>query len=381
MLLVGLIAEYNPFHFGHQYHMDQARAMTGADGIVVVMSGNFVQRGLPAMVDKYSRTRMALAAGADVVFELPVRQATSSAESFARGAVEILHSLGCITDLVYGCECEETEKLKEIASLLVREPQPYQQALQEGLRKGLRFPKAREHAVESLLPGSSSLLHLPNNILGIEYEKALLRLSSPITSHGLPRYGLGYHASATSIRQALETQDSSSLETLLPEFSRKEILYPLVPNDLTSLLHYRLRTLSCEERNTFADVTPELSSRMEAYRRTTLPFLSLAETLTTKNITQTSVQRALLHLILGIKKEEVSLPFVRLLGFRPSTPVLKELKKNASLPLLSRLSADCTNAWRQDHIACDIYHQLIWEKHGISFPDEYHSSPIHDNLF
>ena len=174
MKVTGLITEYNPFHSGHQYHMDEARRLTGADAILVVMSGDFVQRGLPAITDKYSRTRMALTAGADAVIELPLAAATGSAEYFASGAVQTLNACGCVTDLVYGCECDPPELLTQIARLLSEEPDSFRATLLENLRSGLSYPAARSLAIQKILPDFGRILDLPNNILGIEYQKALI---------------------------------------------------------------------------------------------------------------------------------------------------------------------------------------------------------------
>ena len=164
--VTGLITEYNPFHSGHQYHMDEARRLTGADAILVVMSGDFVQRGLPAITDKYSRTRMALTAGADAVIELPLAAATGSAEYFASGAVQTLNACGCVTDLVYGCECDPPELLTPIARLLSEEPDSFRATLLENLRSGLSYPAARSLAIQKILPDFGRILDLPNNILG-----------------------------------------------------------------------------------------------------------------------------------------------------------------------------------------------------------------------
>ena len=244
MKVTGLITEYNPFHSGHQYHMDEARRLTGADAILVVMSGDFVQRGLPAITDKYSRTRMALTAGADAVIELPLAAATGSAEYFASGAVQTLNACGCVTDLVYGCECDPPELLTPIARLLSEEPDSFRAALLENLRSGLSDPAARSLAIQKILPDFGRILDLPNNILGIEYQKALIQTGSPIRPHGLVRRGIGYHQSASSIREAAAAGSLDRMTSYLPGFVRKELTTPLLADDLMLLLLYRLRILS-----------------------------------------------------------------------------------------------------------------------------------------
>ena len=376
MNITGLITEYNPFHQGHQYHLDTAKSMTGADAIVVIMSGNFVQRGLPAMVDKYRRTRMALLAGADVVLELPVFYATGSAERFAHGAVSILDQLHCITDLVYGCECPNPALLQKIAALTVEEPPEYKTILHMALQNGSSFPAARNLAVQTLLADAQDVLKQPNNILAVEYRKALLRLSSPIVPHELARKGEGYHQSASVIRKAVAAGDEEVLRSQLPDFALGLLDYSMDADDFTALLFYRLRTLTVEEMLTHADVTPELAARILRYRSQYQSFSQFVDLIKTRQVTRTHIQRALLHLLLHVQKEESPLPFVRLLGFRQETEVLHEIKKRSSLPLLAKVADDRDDRLAADHLAADIFSQMVWSKYRIALPDEFHAGPI-----
>jgi len=376
MNITGLITEYNPFHQGHQYHLDTAKSMTGADAIVVIMSGNFVQRGLPAMVDKYRRTRMALLAGADVVLELPVFYATGSAERFAQGAVSILDQLNCITNLVYGCECPNPALLQKIAALTVEEPPEYKTILHMALQNGSSFPAARNLAVQTLLADAQDVLKQPNNILAVEYRKALLRLSSPIVPHELARKGEGYHQSASVIRKAVAAGDEEVLRAQLPDFALGLLDYSMDADDFTALLFYRLRTLTVEEMLTHADVTPELAARILRYRSQYQSFSQFADLIKTRQVTRTHIQRALLHLLLHVQKEESPLPFVRLLGFRQETEVLHEIKKRSSLPLLAKVADDRDDRLAADHLAADIFSQMVWSKYRIALPDEFHAGPI-----
>lgn len=350
--------------------------MTGAEAVVVVMSGNFVQRGLPAVVNKYARTRMALAAGADCVVELPVRAATGSAERFADGAVQLLDALGCVTDLVYGCECEEPAHLSAVAALLAEEPEEYRALLREGLRQGLRYPLARSQAVERLLPDTAGLLNSPNNILAVEYQKAILRRHSPIQPHGLVRQGLGYHQSATAIREACAARRISQLADYLPEFTRQKLKNPLFADDFSQMLQYRLRTLPEAEMSSHLDVSPELAARICRENRPNYTFQQLVTALNSKNQTQTYIQRALLHLLLGIKKEETPLLAARLLGFRRESPLLKELKTSSQLPLIPKLADAPAAAFAEEILAADLYNLAYYYRYGISLPDEYHAGPV-----
>lgn len=209
MKVVGIIAEYNPFHRGHEYQIRYVRETLGADYVIVAMSGDFVQRGAPALMEKYLRAEMALLGGADLVLELPIQVSTASAEGFAAGGVSLLDGLGCVDELCFGSECGDTEILMETARILVAEPPVYRDFLQKNLRDGMSFPLARSRALTSYVAKSAisdvssgdghfifpeqmdSILSSPNNILGIEYCKALLRQNSSIRPHALLRKGSG----------------------------------------------------------------------------------------------------------------------------------------------------------------------------------------------
>ena len=179
MKITGLITEYNPFHNGHQYHIEKAKKLTKADKVVVVMSGNFVQRGAPALLPKHLRAKMALKSGADLVIELPVFYACASAEYFAYGAVSLLHALRCVDSICFGSECGDLTLLQKAADIMAEEPDAYKHSLQSYLRDGYRFPLARQKAFQDFTKeeGIASILEQPNNILGIEYLKALSRLN------------------------------------------------------------------------------------------------------------------------------------------------------------------------------------------------------------
>ena len=213
MKIAAVIAEYNPFHNGHAYQLHEIRRQTGADFILVMMSGDFVQRGAPACIDKYARCRMALNAGADMVCELPIYGALGSAEIFAESAVSLLNHLGCIDYLCFGAETIAPSLFDAIIPILSDEPEEYKSLLQTGLKNGMNFPAARSQALCSLLGDARccGILNQPNNILAIEYMKALYKSKSRIRPFPIKRSGAGYHStditagfsSATAIRRQL----------------------------------------------------------------------------------------------------------------------------------------------------------------------------------
>ena len=229
MKITGIIAEYNPFHNGHLYQIKKARELTGADYIIVVMSGNLTQRGTPALIDKYSRAQMALSGGADLVIELPACYATASAEYFAMGAISILNQLGCVDSICFGSENGNIAMLTKIANALVSESEDFVQALKNNLKNGDTYPVARNAALAETISGITSydtILGFPNNILGIEYIKALIRQNSSIKPYTNLRIGADYHSSFHTVvifvfpfrNQSLTAEYQRALVLLQPRY-------------------------------------------------------------------------------------------------------------------------------------------------------------------
>ncbi|RGY02274.1 nucleotidyltransferase [Blautia sp. OF03-15BH] len=379
MKVTGIIAEYNPFHQGHAYHLSRARELTGADRILVVMGGNFMQRGEPAIIDKYTRTEMALRNGADLVLELPAASATGSAEYFAEGAVELLDASGVVNELCFGSELGELEPLEKAAELLLEEPEDYQELLRAELKKGKTFPEARETALSAFLP-EQSLLASPNNILAIEYIKALKRRKSSIRPLTIQRLG-SYHgedgqpagaphtvsgnlpesfASASTIRCQLHTLEKqivtsceqpafgslmTALAKELPPSSfglLKDVLLAdrlVQAEDFSLPLHYRLmQAKEPLEFSVYLDVSEELSRRIYSLRQEFTGLNAFLDLVRTRQYTRSRVSRALLHILLDIRQEEVLPPtHLRVLGFRrEASDLLSEIKKKSRLPLITK---------------------------------------------
>ena len=284
--ITGIIAEYNPFHSGHAFHLQESRLRTGASYTVVVMSGDFVQRGAPAVYDKYLRTRMALLSGADLVLELPPPFAVSSAEDFASCAVSLLDQLGVVSHICFGSECGDIKRLTDLADLLLEEPAPLSASIKKHLSAGYSYPKALETALTACLPAqtqrdfAASLLSTPNNTLGIEYIKALHRRQSTIIPITLPRIGAGYNdqelapafSSASAIRKTIlkQTDHRQNLDMLLSGQIPQACLEvmksatPLYPDDFSVLLSYRLLELQRQNISPeiFAGVSPGFCARI-----------------------------------------------------------------------------------------------------------------------
>ena len=389
MKIVGLIAEYNPFHNGHQYHIEKAKELTGADAVIVVMSGNFVQRGTPAIMPKHLRTQMALKAGASLVLELPVCYATGTAEQFAYGAVSILNSLGCVDAICFGSECGNINVLNELAEILCNEPEEYQVALQTHLRNGLSFPLARHKAIEELCPSQNyaDILEQPNNILGIEYVKALYRLNSKMKPYTVQRISSQYHdvdlqenfSSATALRQTIANGNFADLYGQIPSNSMAilednyQTRYPIFANDFSLLLKYRLLNETKSSLTKYADVSEELANRISNQLNYFVSFEQFCELLKTKEVTYSRISRALFHILLGVKKTDYTdIQYARVLGFRKDdSDVLTEIKNKANIPLVTKITQQRNSLLDIDIYASNLYESVITNKFKISFINEY----------
>ncbi len=354
MTITGIIAEYNPFHRGHAYHLARARRLTGTDYLIVVMSGNYVQRGVPAMFDKFTRARAALSAGADLVLELPLCCSTGSAEYFSRGAVDLLAQTGIVTDLCFGSECGDLSPLEEAACLLLEEPEEYRGILQDSLRRGRSYPEARAAALGAYLTHlPNSVLASPNNLLGIEYLKALNTCGAAIRPHTIPREGGGYHdlsmakeqfASAGAIRRELILKEGRFTDPVLRQLPNPELYSayygkpPITEDAFSLLLLQKLRSIQGEPLSAFFDVPEELSNRIWNRLDEFTSFGGFAELLKTRNLTRTAVNRALLHILLDIRGYQPA-THLKVLGLRrDATQLLTLLSMHGTLPLLTGLS-------------------------------------------
>lgn len=422
MKIVGLITEYNPFHNGHLHHIKEARRVTGADAVIVVMSGDYVQRGVPAIMPKRLRAEMALSCGASAVFELPVCYATGSAEYFALGAVSLLDSLGVVDSICFGSECNDLDALSHVADILSREPEDYRSLLKTKLKKGVSFPSARHDALleYTRVPSYAALLDDPNNILGIEYLKALKHLNSRMTPFTVKRQGSHYHdqslssdsfSSASAIRSLLaysgstlrtersggtfentafssilgdlEEQVPSCCLELLKDYHR--VQYPVYQNDFSIILKYKLLNKHPASLLRYQDVSEELANRICAQLNNFFNYKQFAELLKTREVTQTRINRALLHIMLGLKKADMTEYmdngyhfYARLLGYRKDRAKLISLiAKESPLPLLARLSESeelssiGQKMLRNDILASNLYMSVVTDKFRTAFQNEY----------
>lgn len=376
---LGIIAEYNPFHNGHMSHILQSKDLCGADCTVCVMSGSFTQRGTPAIVDKWSRSQMALSNGIDIVIELPTIYSIASAEHFAFGGVKILDSLGIVDFLSFGSECGKLEILEEIANVLHEEPKEYVTLLKHELSKGISFPKARENALLIYLNDIrryANILSNPNNILGIEYLKALKKLKSSITPLTVERVNslhnskmaFGNYASSSAVRDMISKE--KNIKPYIP-YETYEVLedclnYGRFVLDLSAFekeIIYTLRKMPVEEIANLPDVSEGLENKIKNAANECNTIKELINIIKSKRYTETRIQRVVLYALLGITKQTISdlykiTPYIRVLGMndkgkeflsllkyeKPKFPIITSVKdfldNNKSKALRDMLAID-----------------------------------------
>ena len=391
MKVNGINAEYNPFHNGHKYQMDASRRMTGADYTIVIMSGDFVQRGAPALLDKHRRAEMALRCGADLVLGLPAIYSVSSAEYFSMGAVSTLDKLGVVTHLCFGSECGNVNIMTKVAEILTEEPEDFSATLRKYMKQGFSYPNARNWAMfhhYPFLEAYKDVFSTPNNILGIEYIKALLRRSSEIIPFTVRRTGAGYHdrmtdteyCSALALRQALYAgQTPDFMKSQMPVEAWQILQQSLADsscicsNDFSDLLYYKLVLERENGYHKYLDVSEDLSDRIRNSLDSYRDYDSFCDLLKTKNMTYTRISRCLLHILLNIRQDDAEFckrldyaPYARVLAMRKDAhELLSAIKEQSSIPLITRLAdaekcldADALHMLEQDILVSHIYRSV-----------------------
>ena len=399
MKTLGIVTEYNPFHKGHAYMIEEAKKKAGADRVVVVMSGSFVQRGEPAIFDKWTRTEAALMNGVDMVLELPVLFAAANAETFARAAVRILEETGIVDVLCFGSESGDLHSMQEAARLMENETEEFQHILKEHLDEGLSYPAARAKALEIVSQISSDILSRPNHILGLEYLKALDRYNcsmEPMTikregDYNSPSLTEGF-ASAAAIRKALAEDRSTEALPQLPEnvhdLYNKALSLGTAPcfwDELTPALHYKLRMSSTEEIHEIAEVVEGLENRILHSIDSCYNIKDVIDFIKTKRYTRTKIQRILLHILLDIKEKEVAyfmnlpkMPYIRVLGFKKETSgILADLTENAKVPVLTNLKK-APEVLNEDGLALLALEKTATDLHALTYPNQIYRAPNQD---
>ena len=411
MSTCGIIAEYNPFHTGHAYQIAQAKKQSGADNVIVIMSGDFVQRGAPAIMDKYERAKMAIHAGADLVIMLPVCASTASAEGFALASIAGLHSCGIVDAISFGCEDPAVmgSNFRKLARELNTPTPAFQEVLSAGLRAGKSYASARAQAIQScyaslLAPDELNLLEKPNNLLAFSYLQAMEQLNCNFSIHPVTRQGMGYHetacesetiyASASACRKLMLSDDVSDHMTLQHLYSKEDFLSLLsyrksyaflCKNDASTQLHYALLSGRMEGYRTIMDCGKDLSNRIQNLLPEYEDFEQFAMLLKNKSVSYSRICRLLTHILLQLPDREIypliedsSLPYVRILAMSPAgQKLLGQIKRSGNAPLLMKMSDTgefsprALHYFKQDLFAHDIYNSILYSTCRHKLPEDF----------
>ena len=403
MKVGAIIAEYNPFHNGHKYQIEKFRREQDIDYVIVIMSGDFTQRGEPAWMPKHLRAKAALMGGADLVLELPVYYAAGSAAVFAEGAVAHLNALNCVDALCFGCETFSSESqhlewLKKTAHILMAEPEDYKAELACGLKQGYSYPVSRALALQTFIP-MPELLMQPNNILALEYVSALEKSHSAIQPIPVQREGEDYHspnsdcffASASAVRRAIQCKNDIDLQEGLPDTSREIIRtgfhreLPVFPEDFSAFFAAAFLR-SAPNLSRYMDMTEEIANRMISCFKNYQSLPDFLMEVKNKAYTYSRLSRCAAHILLELDKETFARAqednyacYGRILGFRKAAaPLLGYLKKNTSIPLLSKmadyqhiLSGNGLRLLEADIRAADYYRTVLQMKYGQPLKNEF----------
>jgi len=399
MKAVGVIVEYNPFHNGHWHHLRETKETTKADCLIAVMSGNFLQRGEPAIVSKWARTKMALSAGVDLVIELPYVFAVQAAEQFASGAVRLLDALGC-RELCFGSESGDIASFLAAAETLFQQKEKFDFLVRAELARGQSFPKANAEAWRQL--GSAPLdLSKPNNVLGFAYVKAIWQNSLAIVPRTIPRLAAGYHdesfshpsiASATSLRKALrKTGQLEQIAAYIPPATVEQLQQYRERygrwhdwDAYFPLLKYRLLTASEDELRRIAGVEEGIEYRLKQKIAGAETFTSFIAATKTKRYTWTRLQRLCVHVLTNFTKEEqnkaAAPTYIRVLGMNDNgRRYLQQVKKKLTLPLAAKaakLNGD--PLYEQEKKATAVYAAAFPEPlYSAALKEEYATAPIY----
>lgn len=352
MKTAGIIAEFNPFHKGHAYLIGKTKEITGAECIVAVMSGNFMQRGMPAVYDKWERTESALKEGVDLVIELPVIYSTNSAEFFSFGGVHILEGMGCIDNLVFGSECGNIDLMEKATSILNSREDEIMSLVKKNIKKGISFPKAREEALTELgLTDALELLKDPNNILGMEY----LKHNSRLKAYTVKRTGQGHHESASAIRAELKKTDGERIEMMEERYF--------------NLIRGKILSMSEQELDCIFSAGAGLGAKLKKEVRYAESLDDYTDRIKSKAYTRTRITRLFTHVLLNITEEVMNegREYIRVLGFnRKGAELLKKMKKDElnTIPVLTNLNKelfvykDIQKTVEKDILASDLYNLI-----------------------
>lgn len=420
MNILGLVVEYNPFHNGHLYHLLKSKEITKATHTVAIMSGNFLQRGEPALFDKYTRARAAVENGVDLVIELPTLFACQSAEIFSHGAIATLNSLNCINSICFGSEVGNIDILYTISKILVNEPNEFKISLKKYLNDGMLFPTARSNALFDYINENNlvdiskdellSILNSSNNILGIEYIKSLLKLKSNIKPYTITRINSEYNSesidssicSATAIRKALKNTDDISFASKVVPLPTYNILKTNIEKSFNPIFDEMFFDIlssiilrDSNELDKYFDVNEGIENKIYQSIFTSSNLEELHSLVKSKRYTLTKIKRTLNNVLLGITKDDMALvkdmnyiPYIRVLAFNDKgREILKAIKNNSEINIINKFSkisfamddAKFKTLIDYDIKASNIYNMIYYKNNRqlLKGPMDFYMSPTY----
>lgn len=401
MKVLGVITEYNPFHNGHKYHIEKSKEITGCDTTIAIMSGNFVQKGQPAIYDKFSRANMAINNGIDLVIELPTIFSTGSSEYFAYGSIELLNKLNVISSICFGSESGNIQEIENVSNFLIKNDDrvsDFSQKIKEYMKKGFSFPYSREKALNDFGINLNNIVSSPNNILGIEYLKALKKLNSNMIPYTIKRTSDNYnkdyidcdevYISATSVRKAIVENNLNKIEPFIPNDVFKKINDSrfLDNNSYTNIIRYKILNMSLKDLKNIQDISEGLENRIKKAVQLFSNYNDLVEYIKTKRYTRTRIQRILIYILLDITKKmykkhiELGNQYVRVLAFNDKgKKLISQISNCSKLPIIVSIQKNKSNFKKKildmlniDLKASDIYSILCKDIANKDYKNNFH---------
>lgn len=401
MKTTAIICEYNPFHNGHAYHIQKTKEETGAQYIIALMSGNFVQRGAPAIMEKQLRTQMALNCGADLVIELPLWSACASAPYFAAGSIALLNGLGIVDSLSFGSECDDIQQLKDVAAFLYKHRQELSDQAARYASAGHSYSKAKALAFKDLAPDSNWLpiLETPNNLLALEYLISLQETKSKIRPYCIARKESSHHE--TSLPSDSQLASASAIRNTIESFSELKEIFPMVPKPVFSILEQHFERdfpVTCDDFSLllkqklildpsltdYWDISHDFQFSIQKNLTFCSSFTELLAKCKSKNITWSRISRNLMHILLEMRKEQQEIfkafdyrPYFQILGFRKdASELIREIQKHSVIPMVRhcRSLKDPLSPCQEQLLAAErranlLYHLILGEKFHIDWKD------------
>ena len=406
--IAAIIAEFNPFHNGHKFLVEKIKLELNPDYIIAIMSGDFVERGEPAICDKFLRAENAICNGIDAVFELPAVYSSSAAPDFAFGSVSVIHRMHAVRYLCFGSECGDTDILRNTAIYSQNETDEFKKLFSKYKAMGLSYPLAHSKAFDKLYPEYGDVLKSPNNTLGVEYIKALMKFNSFVTPVTFKRFGVNHdsdkicndsdsnisYLSASAIRNLMCDGTPENLKTLkkvLPsqENNNPDILsllnkaYPVLANDFSALLMQKIDMMSVDELSCLPGANKDIALRLKKKSVTNNYFTCLANAVSNKSVTRANVNRLLIHTLLGIFDSDIDrtkgVPYLRLLAMNKNkSGLINIIKENSEIPVITKMADfdyDSVPMLKKDIYAANLYNRTILYKFNREYINDITNSP------